>query len=173
MSQVVQTATTTRPPPPPFICLFLTAFCLLAFWFCDFSRFPVAFVLANRREKVPENPGVFISDVNLAWRGLVISCVDEIFWTTRNTIKPFTYFLSPSRFNRSNSWSVTVFMGCWSHSNFSGSDTTWHNFRCFFFHGRKLITGRDKGWVCSQTLFGLARLLHCSLFILENLPITI
>lgn len=166
MSQVVQTATTTRPLLP-LNCRFLAALCLLAFWFCDFSSFLVAFVLANRSEKAHEDPGVFISDGNLAGRGLVISCVDEISWTTWNTIKPFTYFLSPSRFNWSNSLSVTVFMGCWSHSNFSGSDTTWHNFRCFFFF-------MEENWLLAEIKAGSAHrnclvwldcsIVHCSLW---------
>lgn len=99
-------------------------------------------------------------------KGTSISCVGEIFGSTWKTIKPFTYFLSPSRLNWSNSLSVTVFMGCWSHSNFSGSDTTWRNFRCFFFFFM------EENWLVAEIKAGSAHrsclvwldcsIVHCS-----------
>lgn len=41
------------------------------------------------------------------------------------------FFSLQSDLTKANSLSVAVFMGCWSRSNFSGSDTIWHDFRYF------------------------------------------
>lgn len=131
MSQVVQTGSVLLPD----FCL-LSAFQAIwccSFWIYYFSLIPSGinhFILVSKRQRVHGNPGVFISGGNPHMKG----ASDYLCWLyLLNYIEPnkIVHLFSLQHDLTAPIRCVTVFMGCWNHSNFSGSDTTWHDFRYF------------------------------------------